>query len=203
MYFHIQMIHEPANAGRRADSIPAHWAYLTKNAAHLLARGPTVADDNDADSTGSVFFAEFADWRAVREFVDREPHNNNGIFRTINVNRWEHALGRSQSEFPAEKALIHWYVRACGAPGNTAISKELLEAQRGFYARHDEDKFIVRGAIYDDEGNEWQGTASLIALPTRAAVEALLAEEPFSKAGMYRDILIQRHKFGGTPPQSK
>ena len=202
MYFHIQMINEPANAGRRADSIPASWAYLTKNAAHLLARGPTVADDNDADSTGSVFFAEFADWRAVREFVDREPHNN-GIFRTINVHRWEHALGRSQSEFPAEKALIHWYVRACGAPGNTAISKELLEAQRSFYARHDEDKFIVRGAIYDDEGNEWQGTASLIALPTRAAVEALLAEEPFSKAGMYRDILIQRHKFGGTPPQSK
>jgi uncharacterized protein YciI len=202
MHFHVQMINDPATAGRRPKSTPAHWAYLNENAAHILARGPTVADDNDNESTGSAFFVEFPDWAAVRAFIDNEPHNNNGIYKEIHVNRWEHALGRSQSDFPAEQGRLHWYVRGYGVRGNSERFNAVADAQREYFARHDR-KFIVRGAILDDQGKEWLGSASLIALPTRKDVEALIAEEPFSRAGFYENILVQRHKFGGTPGQSK
>ena len=203
MHFHVQLINDPSTAERRPKSLPAHWAYLTENAAHLLARGPTVADDNDNETTGSVFFVEFPDWDAVRAFIDHEPHNNNGIYKAIHVNRWDHALGRSQSDFPAERGRIHWYVRGYGVRGSGERRQAALVAQREYFARHDSDKFIVRGAILDDQGKEWLGSASLIALPTRKEVEALVAEEPFAKSGCYENILIQRHKFGGTPAQSK
>lgn len=203
MHFQIQLINDPSAAGRRSLSVPAHWAYLNENAAHIIARGPTVADDNDNDSTGSVFFVEFPNWDAVRAFIDNEPHNNNGIYKEIHVKRWHHELGRSQGDFPAEKGRIHWYVRGYGLPGNSDRPQAVLDAQREYFARHDSDKFIVRGAILDDQGKEWLGSASLIALPTRKEVEALIAEEPFNKNGFYESILVQRHKFGGTPGQSK
>lgn len=197
MYFHVQMINDPAAAGRRSKSVPAHWAYLNEHAANIIARGPTVADDNDNVTTGSVFFVEFPDWDAVRTFIANEPHNNNGIYKEIHVDRWDHALGRSQSDLPAEQGRIHWYVRGYGVRGNSERHKAVLDAQREYFARHDREQFIVRGAILDDQGKEWLGSASMIALPARKDVEALIAEEPFSRNGFYESILVQRHKFGG------
>ena len=197
MYFHVQMVNDPAAAGRRAQSTPAHWAYLTAHAANIMARGPMVADDDDKQTLGSAFFVEFPAWDAVRSFIANEPHNNNGIYKEIHVDRWEHALGRSQSDFPAELGRIHWYVRGYGVRGKSEQRQALLDAQREYFARHDRDKFIVRGAILDDQGKEWLGSAALIALPTRKDVEAFIAEEPFCKSGLYERFLVQRHKFGG------
>lgn len=197
MYFHVQMINDPAAAGRRADSVPAHWAYLTKHAAHILARGPTVADDDEKKTLGSVFFVEFPDWNGVREFIDNEPHNNNGIYQAIHVNRWGHALGRSQEQFPGDMSQVHWYFRGYGVRGKSEQRRALLDAHRKYFAPYDRDKVIVRGAIWDEAGKEWLGSAALIALPKRADMEKLLAEEPFFKNGLYESILVQRHKFGG------
>ena len=72
MYFHIRMINDPAAAGRRAQSTQAHWDYLNAHASHMIARGPTVADDNEAETTGSVFFLEFPDWDGVRAFLAKD-----------------------------------------------------------------------------------------------------------------------------------
>ncbi len=199
MHFHIQMINDPAAAGRRPKSVEAHWAYLSKHAAHILARGPTVEDDNEKNTTGSIFFVEFPDWDGVRAFIANEPHNNNGIYKEIHVNRWHHALGRSQRDFPGEQSQIHWYVRGYGVPDSSERRKALLGAHRQYFAPYDRDKFIVRGAVLDDDGEGWLGSACLIALPTRKDVEALMAGEPFFRNGLYERILVQRHKFGGRP----
>lgn len=199
MYFHVQMINDPAAAGRRSNSLPAHWDYLNKFAAHIIVRGPVVDDDNDRNGLGSIFFVEFPDWNAVRAFIDNEPHNNNGIYKEIHVNRWDNALSRSQGNYPAAEGQINWYIRGYGVRGNRERHQALLDAQREYFAPFDRDRVIVRGAILDEQGKEWLGSASVVALPSRRDAEALIAEEPLFKNGCYERVLVQRHKFGGKP----
>jgi uncharacterized protein YciI len=199
MHFHLQMVNDPATADRRFKSLHAHWAYLDEYAAHILARGPVVADDDETKTLGSIFFVEFADWNEVRGFIDNEPHNNNGIYKEVHVDRWQPALARSQRDFPGDRSQIHWYIRGYGVRGKSEQRKALLKAQREYFAPYDGDKVIVRGAILDDQGREWMGNAALIALPTRKDIDALMAGSPFFKNGLYDRVLVQRHKFGGGP----
>ena len=53
----------------------------------------------------------------------------------------------------------------------------------------------------DATGEFWEGSANLIALPSRADVEAFLADEPFYSNGLYDEVLVERYKFGGRPGQ--
>lgn len=59
----------------------------------------------------------------------------------------------------------------------------------------------MRGGVLDDDGALWEGSASRIALPTRADVEAFLSEEPFYADGLYERALVERYKFGGRAGQ--
>jgi uncharacterized protein YciI len=76
-----------------------------------------------------------------------------------------------------------------------------VEAHRAYFAAFDAENFIARGGVLDDAGALWQGSANLIALPSRAHVEAFLAEEPFYANGLYDEVLVERYKFGGRPGQ--
>ena len=73
----------------------------------------------------------------------------------------------------------------------------MLELHRAYFAAYDGKNFITRGAVLDDEGEKWVGSANLIALPSRDHVETFMAEEPFYMDGLYDCVLIERFKFGG------
>ncbi|MDA0787742.1 MAG: YciI family protein, partial [Proteobacteria bacterium] len=77
----------------------------------------------------------------------------------------------------------------------------LLDAHLAYFKPYDEDRFIARGAVLSDDGTLWDGSANLIALPSRADVEAFLSEEPFYSNGLYENVLVERYKFGGRPGQ--
>lgn len=196
MHFHLQMVNDPATEDRRAQSTPAHWAYLDAHAAHILARGPLVSDDA-SKTLGSVFFVEFPDWEGVRAFIDNEPHNNNGIYKEARLDRWQPAVARPQNDFPGGASHVHWHVRGYGAPGKDEQRRALANMQRDYFAPYDADEVIVRGSILDDRGETWKGDAALIALPTRADIDALVAGSPFFRNGLYDRVVVQRHKFGG------
>jgi uncharacterized protein YciI len=200
MYFHIQLIDDPAVPERRADSREAHWAYFDDHRDRFVARGATTTDDG-ARTISSVLFVEFDDWEAVRHFVDNEPHNRNGVYGAIHINRWHHALDRTQREFPREDGQVCWYIRGYGRPGANDRRNELVAAHRAYFAPYDERHFIARGGVLSDDGTLWEGSANLIALPGRTDVEAFLADEPFYTDGLYDRVLVERYKFGGRPGQ--
>ena len=53
-----------------------------------------------------------------------------------------------------------------------------------------EGAFIVAGAILDEEGNPI-GSVEILDYPNRAAVEARIAEDPYSKGNVWQDITIR------------
>jgi len=59
------------------------------------------------------------------------------------------------------------------------------------------DSFIFRGPIRSSDGADNVGTALLLELPDRAAVDKFWNEEPFAKNGGYQsDSRIYRWEFG-------
>ncbi len=200
MHFHVQLIDDPAHPERRAQHRDAHWEYFDAHKDHFVARGATRTDDLET-YLSSVIFVEFDGWDEVRRFIDEEPLNSNGVYKEVRICLWHKALGRNQRDFPREDDQSYWYIRGFGRPDANDRRNELLDAHRAYFAPYDGPNFITRGAVLDDTGEKWIGSANLIALPDRAAVDAFMAEEPFYKDGLYDHVLIERYKFGGRAGQ--
>ena len=148
-----------------------------------------------------MIFVEFDTWDAVHVFLAAEPLNANGVYREIIVRRWQSGLNRRQRDFPRRDGQAYWYVRGHGKPGAHALREEIAAAQRAHLAPFDDEAVIARGPILDDAGQHWQGSANLIAMPDRAALEAFMADWPYCRAGLYERVEIERYRFGGRPGQ--
>ena len=82
--------------------------------------------------------------------------------------------------------LPSWRVRALEA------------AQRRWFGEPGHrDRFILHGPLLADDGAEWMGSALLVQLGDRAAVEAMLAGAPDVQAGLYASVEIHDWQFGG------
>lgn len=200
MDFHIQLIDDADYPERRDKSRDAHWQYFDDHVDHFIARGATRSDDNVAFYS-SVLFVSFPDWDAVREFVGNEPHNLNGVYKEVNVCRWGNPLGKLQRDFSRQDSDTYWYIRGVSKPGMNDRRNQLVDAHVAYFKPYDDGNFIVRGGMRDDAGETWQGSANLIKLPSRAAVEDFLSQEPFYVNGLYESVLVQRYIFGGRPGQ--
>jgi uncharacterized protein YciI len=198
--FHIQLIDNADYPERRDQSREAHWQYFDDHVDHFIARGATRSDDLETFRS-SVLFVSFPDWPAVREFIGNEPNNLNGVYKHVNVCRWGNPLGKLQRDFSRRDGDIYWYIRGVSKPGMNDRRNELVDSHVAYFNPYDDGNFIVRGGMQDDEGETWRGSANLIKLPSRAAVEDFLAEEPFYVNGLYESVLVERYTFGGRPGQ--
>ncbi len=147
--------------------------------------------------TGSVHIAELADHAAGRAFAYDEPFAKAGLFERIVVKRFESALDHRQRDFTADPDSMHFLVHAVGRPGATAERDALNAAHRQYFNDHYKDIFIARGPLRSDDGREWIGSAMLIELPDRPAVDEFFAREPYTQGGLYEHIEVRRWRFGG------
>jgi hypothetical protein len=53
--------------------------------------------------------------------------------------------------------------------------------------------------LLSDDGTEWLGSAMLVQLRDRAAVQAMLAGAPCVQAGLYASVEVHDWQFGGRP----
>ncbi|NQU69721.1 MAG: hypothetical protein HQ514_04180 [Rhodospirillales bacterium] len=200
MQFHIQLIDDPAAAAKRAEFRAAHWEYFDNHRDNFIARGATATDDLK-QILSSVIYVEFESWDDVRAFVEAEPLNSNGVYQEVIIRRWRNGLKRGQRDFPRRDGQVYWYVRGYGKPGSHARREETVAAQQAYLAPYDETVIVARGPILDDDGKEWQGSANLICMPSRAELEAFLADWPYCQNGLYERVQIERYRFGGRPGQ--
>ena len=201
MYFHVQLIDNPKTPERRAESRTDHWQYFDDHVDHFVARGATFSDGLET-CISSVLFVAFDDWGAVRDFIADEPHNRNGVYKNIFIRRWNKGIDRTQREFPRKKGQAAWYFRGYAKPKMHENRMHLLDDHIAYFTPYDEAGFITRGGIFNDEGDEWQGSANLLCLPSREDFQKFLVDEPFYKNGLYEQVLIERYKFGGRPGQA-
>jgi uncharacterized protein YciI len=176
-----------------------HWAFMDRFADRLIARGPTFSPDGTA-VTGSMHIVDLPDVDAAHEFAFDEPYYKGGVFDEVLVRRWSNTLGHTMWEFTGGVAgHRRFLIIAHGGPGRTAAREALAEEYDRYLARDHREHLIAIGPLMSEDGAEWAGTAMLVELPDRDAVEGLLAEEPCARAGLYESIEIHDWRFGGRP----
>ncbi len=163
---------------------------------HGRAR-PELAEDGLA-ATGSMHIVDLPDGDAARVFAYDEPNYKGGVYSEVMTRRWRNALGRTMWALPADPDASRFLAIGHGTPDRPVIPVELHEAHRDFMVEAGyRDRVIVGGPLLSDDGTQRVGTALTIELPSRAAVELMLANDPYAGAGHYERVEIHRWQLGG------
>ncbi|MGO1081369.1 YciI family protein [Inquilinus sp. CA228] len=200
MEYFVYCRDKPGTLDLRRRLVEAHWSFMDFYAEGMVARGPTLAEDGETP-TGSVHIVDLPDAEAARVFAYEEPNHKAGVYAEILVRRWRNALGRRMWSFKGDPdANLRFLVIAHGRPGASAAADGLREAHGSFLADQDrQNRLIVGGPLLSDDGAAWVGAAAMVELPSRSDVEAMLATDPYAKAGLYDRVEIHRWRFGGRP----
>jgi len=164
----------------------------------MIARGPTLAEDGDMP-TAACTWSNLPDAEAARVFAYEEPNYKAGVYADVMVRRWRNALGRTMWAFTGDPenngrflVIGHgpspaWAPPATGCSSLTAPSWPSLAIGT---------RLIACGPLLSDDGAQWIGSALTIELPSRAHVEAMLADDPYARAGLYERVEIHPWRFG-------
>ena len=186
---------KPGTAALRDELGEAHQSFMDRYADGMIARGPTLTADGTA-ATGSMHIVDLPDARAANVFAYEEPNYRAGVYGEVLVRRWQNALGGTMWDFRGDPGRNGRFLIIGHGAAGAARDGALDDDQRRFVADR-RGHFIACGPLLSGDGTNWVGSAMLVELRDRAAVEATLAEAPYARAGVYTDVEIHRWQFGG------
>ncbi|GAB0115089.1 hypothetical protein AcidC75_26130 [Acidisoma sp. C75] len=83
MLFAIHALDKPASAALRAETRPAHLAYLDGAAGGIVFAGPLL--DAAGGAIGSLLVIEAADQAAAEAFAAADPYAQAGLFGSLRI----------------------------------------------------------------------------------------------------------------------
>ncbi|MEV6117803.1 YciI family protein [Streptomyces sp. NPDC052109] len=167
----------------RDELLERHWAYMDQHAKEMIARGPTLAAD-DETPTGSVHILDLPDSAAARAFAFDEPNYQAGVYRDVLLRRWRNMLGRTMWDFPGGRTGGNRYlVLGLGAARRADARLDVPPPDR--------DELIAYGPLLSDDGTTWLGTAALLRAPDPGTARAVL------NADRYAEVEVHTWMFGG------
>lgn len=164
----------------RDELLAAHWSYMDRFAANLIARGPTLDGDT---ATGSVHIVDLPDPAAARAFAFDEPNYQAGVYRDVLLRRWHNTLGRTMWDFPGGRTGGNRFL-VLGLGSGPAAEPAVPPGR---------DELIAYGPLLSDDGTTWLGTAALVRAPDPDQARAVLASD------RYAGIEVHNWQFGGRP----
>ncbi|MBT5107412.1 MAG: hypothetical protein HOM25_01905 [Rhodospirillaceae bacterium] len=194
MYFSILIYDEPNSGALRDEHRQAHLDYLKGFDDQTLFAGPFTTDDNSVD-LGSLRLIEFPDRAAAEHHIANEPFITGGVQKRWRLHRWNRSVSNTWRDCPRKDGNIQMLFHGLDHPGAQAIRAEHHLAHAAYLKEH-ANTVMVRGPLLNDEGAEKVGSVLLLDVPDLDAGRAFMANEPFNKAGLYKDPMLQRWRFG-------
>ncbi|MEU1040597.1 YciI family protein [Streptomyces sp. NPDC005551] len=173
----------PGSVAARDRLLEAHWSYMDRYAAEMIARGPTLTDDGELP-TGSVHMVDLPDPAAARAFAFEEPNYQAGVYRDVLLRRWRNVLGRTMWDFPGGRTGGNRYLVLGLGPEQDAV---------GLAVPSDRDELIAYGPLLSDDGTTVLGTAALVRAPDPDTARGVLATD------RYAAVEVHNWQFGGRP----
>ena len=93
-----------------------------------------------------------------------------------------------------------YMVHSTDKPGVAELVKATLETHLKYLDDH-KGPLVLAGGTRAEDGVTRLGSVFLLNMPNRAAVEAWLKDEPFTKAGVYQTQTITRMRRGQWYPE--
>lgn len=170
----------PGSAALRDELLEAHWSYMDRFQAEMIARGPTLTPDGEI-ATGSVHIVDLPSVEAARAFVFDEPNYQAGVYRDVLLRRWHNVLGRTMWDYPGGRVESDGFL-VIGLGAVAAVAPPPAS-----------DRLVAYGPLLADDGATTLGAAVLLQAPSPAAAGAVLP------ADHYADIEVHHWASGGRP----
>ncbi len=94
-----------------------------------------------------------------------------------------------------------WAISRVAAPNFAAMREKGLQAHLG-YLHSQKSILVVSGATLTDDGKEVIGSLLIVNVNSRAAAKAFVDGDPFTKAGLFTNVMITRMRKGQWNPQA-
>src|SRR4051812_16396802 len=79
---------------------------------------------------------------------------------------------------------------------DSAALRATVRAEHIKYLDQNLDKLLAAGALLDDDGSGGHGGLLIVDTDDRKVAEALIANDPFNKAGLFQKITVTRWRKG-------
>ena len=90
---------------------------------------------------------------------------------------------------------MHWLIKCRSKPDTDALRMATIDAHRGFLDGYPEVTWYS-GPLFTDDNKNAIGSLRLIEFPNRAGALAYINADPYTKAGIFQAITIERWKPG-------
>jgi uncharacterized protein YciI len=93
--FAIHALDKPQCLSLRLDHYAAHRAYVERETSHavtVVLSGPLQSDDGDM-MIGSLLIVDEPDRETVQRFVDNDPFCREGVWASVQINRFHRRKG--------------------------------------------------------------------------------------------------------------
>lgn len=116
----------------RLELVEAHWSFMDRYAEAMIARGPTLAADEET-ATGSVHIVDLPGADAARVFAFDQPNYKSGVYSEVLVRRFSNMLGCTLWDFTGAVAgYRRFFIIGYAKPGMTSAR----DALRGEHRRY-------------------------------------------------------------------
>jgi uncharacterized protein YciI len=90
---------------------------------------------------------------------------------------------------------MHWLIKCRSKPNTDALREATIDAHRNFLDGYPEVTWYS-GPLFSDDNKNAIGSLRLIEFPDRDAALAYINADPYSKAGIFQSITVERWKPG-------
>lgn len=194
----IQCIDKPNAQQLRSRNYADHQKYVEKFASNTIGHGPILSDDATLE-IGQAYFIELPSRESAEAFIAEEPFARAGAYETIRVLRWSNSFLKRMEDFERRPDQQLFFLIASKRRGINNLLREHLHDHESYFKRF-EDNFVFRGPIRSEDGTENYGSAIVMQLADRQAMEDFWNNEPYNSNGVYEDdLVIYRWSSGDEP----
>ena len=94
-----------------------------------------------------------------------------------------------------------WVISRTAAPNFTEMREKSLQPHAD-YLRSQKKILVLSGATTSDDGKEFVGSLLIVNVGSRADAQAFVDGDPFTKAGMFKNVTIMRMRKGQWNPDA-
>lgn len=194
MEFFVYCRDQADTAQLRDTLVEAHWSFMDQYADRMIARGPTLTEDGSA-ATGSLHIVDLPDRAAADKFAFDEPNFRAGVYQDVLIRRWRSELDRAVADFGGDPLRNRRFLII--GQGGADRPAHQVAGERSAIGADRADRLIVSGSLWSDDGASWLGAASIVEVPDRATVDALVATDPGVHARRFASVEVHRWEVGG------
>jgi uncharacterized protein YciI len=173
----------------RDAAMDEHLSYLRSNRDRLRFAGPLL-DNDTRTASGSLAVVEGGGRADAEDYIAREAFCRAGMFDSIEIVRFESAVGLRQAELKPDERRQLYVCRWLTETGQTYRRPPSIPETNA------STRMLEGGALLSDEGAQLIGGLLIVETVDRGDAEAVLASDvERSSAGDAR-TLVSRWRFG-------